>query len=267
MTVRLSVFPTLPLPHSRGSAGLRAGLVSLLLALSGCQTANQLEVVESKLRQQESFISDLESELERVRTEAETARFDAESLRSQLADKGRDRLVAEQAAVLAKVEKITLNPLLTRGVDSDDDQGDERFSVLLMPVDKDGELVKLPGQIDLQLVDLSLPANRQRLGQWSWSTQEVREKWHRGLLAAGFLFDLDWQQPPVNSQITLHATLTTPDGRKFDTQLPLTVTPPAPGVAKRRAAPSASFPAVASESDETVPVSPEITPAGAEAPE
>ena len=267
MTVRLSVLSTRSAPLRCGLAGLRAGLVSLLLALVGCQTANQLEVVESKLRQQESFISDLESELERVRTEAETARFDAESLRSQLADKGRDRLVAEQAAVLAKVEKITLNPLLTRGVDSDDDQGDERLSVLLMPVDKDGELVKLPGQIDLQLVDLSLPANRQRLGQWSWSTQEVREKWHRGLLAAGFLFDLDWQQPPVNSQITLHATLTTPDGRKFDTQLPLTVTPPAPGVAKRRAAPSASSPAVASESDETVPVSPEITPAGAEAPE
>ncbi len=267
MTVRPSEFPTRFAPHRRGTVPLRAGLVSILLALAGCQTANQLEVVESKLRQQESFISDLESELERVRTEAETARFDAESLRSQLADKGRDRLVAEQAAVLAKVEKITLNPLLTRGVDSDDDQGDERFSVLLMPVDKDGELVKLPGQIDLQLVDLSLPANRQRLGQWSWSPQEVREKWHRGLLAAGFLFDLDWQQPPVNSQITLHATLTTPDGRKFDTQLPLTVTPPAPGVAKRRAAPSASSPAVASESDETDSVSPEITPAGAESPE
>lgn len=199
----------------------------------GCQIGGNSELLESKLRQQESFIADLEGELGRLRTEVDTARHDAEQARQQLADQGRDRLVAEQAALLPKVTKIQLSPLLTRGVDADRDVGHERLSVLLMPVDQDGELIKLPGQVELQLVDLSLPENRRQLGTWKWTTTDVKEHWHRGLLSAGYLFEVDWQTAPVNSQVTLHATFTSTDGRRFDTTLPLTVTPPQPGIAKR----------------------------------
>jgi len=210
-----------------------AAAVALLVLGGGCRSSGNVELLESKLREQESFIADLEGELGRLRTEVATARHDAELARKQLADQGRDSLVAEQAALLSKVSKIQLSPLLTRGVDTDADVGHERLSVLLMPVDQDGELVKLPGRVELQIVDFALPEERRQLGTWNWSNTEVRDHWHRGLLSAGYLFEVDWQTAPVNSQVTLHATFTAPDGRRFDATLPLTVTPPQPGVAKR----------------------------------
>lgn len=250
--------------------GTFVALVAMLALAAGCRSSGNVELLESKLRQQESFIADLEGELGRLRTEVETARQDAELSRQQLADQGRDRLVAEQAALLSKVSKIQLNPLLTRGVDTDADVGHERLSVLLMPVDQDGELVKLPGQVELQVVDFALPDDKRQLGKWSWNNTEVREHWHRGLLSAGYLFEVDWQAVPVNSQVTLHATFTALDGRRFDSTLPLTVTPPQPGVAKRPVsvpvAADVAEPDRLSEAADDGPASagPEITPASAE---
>ena len=211
-----------------------AAALGLLAGGGGCASRGDHELLESRLRQQESFITDLEKELTSVRGELQVARRDADSLRGQLADRGRDRLVAEQAATLAKAESIKFNPLLTRGLDEDGEPGDEALSVLLMPVDKDGELLKVPGVVDLQLVDLSLPASQQKLGQWSFATSETREHWHRGLVSAGFLFQLDWQRRPVNQDLILHASLITPDGRRFTTDQALKVTPPIPdGMANR----------------------------------
>lgn len=245
-------------------------LAVVVLATAGCKLGGNAELLESRLREQESFIADLENELGRLRTEVETARHDADQARKQLASSGRDHLVSEQAALLSKVTKIQLNPLLTRGVDADADVGHERLSVLLMPVDQDGELVKLPGRVDLQLVDLSLPENRRQLGTWNWSNTEVRDHWHRGLLSAGYLFEVDWQTAPVNSQVTLHATFTSTDGRRFDATMPLEVTPPQPGVAKRPTeVPVARTPPPTNRLAETATdgpssAGPEVRPASAE---
>ncbi len=94
-----------------------AGLL-VCACLAGCSAVDS-SPLESRLREQESFIADLEGELDKSRKDLEIARNDTESLRRQLADAGRDRLVAEQSALLSKAEGIRLNPLLTRGVDVD----------------------------------------------------------------------------------------------------------------------------------------------------
>lgn len=202
-----------------------------LLAVAGCASRGSLETVESQLRQQESMIGDLETELESVRGELNIARADSDALRKQLQDAGKQSLVVEQAQALYRAEGLRFNNLLTTGVDADGQPGDEALSVLLYPVDADGELIKLAGRVELQVLDLSLPHDRQRIGEWSFSADEVRERWHRGFLTAGYLFEVPFPQPPQNSELTLHARLITSDDRRFQatTQLKITPVPAEPG--------------------------------------
>ena len=224
--------PTPRLPETRAPrVALRVGLF-VCACLAGCAAVDS-SPLESRLREQESFIADLEGELDKSRKDLQIARNDTEALRQQLADAGRDRLVAEQSALLSKAEGVRLNPLLTRGVDVDGSPGDDLLSVLVTPVDGDGELVKLPGSVEIQLLDLALPAGRQELGRWSFDTAETRAKWHAGLLSAGFLYELRWKVPPPREDVTLHITFTTPDGRKFDTTSPLKIESPKTALAKR----------------------------------
>ena len=100
---------------------------------------------------------------------------------------------------------------------------------MLIPVDVHGDLVKLAGDVQLELFDMSQGSDQQRLGLWRFNLDEVREHWHKGFLAAGYLFQMEWQTPPVSPELTLHARMTMPDGRQFDATTQLKVTPRAGG--------------------------------------
>lgn len=204
------------------------------MCLAGCASRGSLETVESELRRQELAQEELQLELNRTREDLKVARNESAALRVQLTENRQVALAPEQADVLFRAEAIKFNMLLTSGKDRDGRPGDDGLSVLLLPVDAHGDLVKLAGQVDLELFDMTLPPDHQRLGQWSFPIDQVRDHWHRGFLSAGYLFQVDWQQPPVSPELTLHARMTVPDGRQFHTTTQLKVTPgatPAPLVA------------------------------------
>src|SRR5262249_60082751 len=120
--------------------------------------------------------------------------------------------------------------------------GDDGLSVLLTPVDAHGDLVKLAGDIELDLFDMTRPAEEQRLGLWKFTLDEVRTHWHKGFLSAGYLFQVDWQTPPVSSELTLHARMTVADGRQFDATTQVKVVPSGhrpPAIARESPAPAA----------------------------
>jgi hypothetical protein len=210
---------------------LRLTWMSVLLAFAacGCSTRGDLEMLESELRRQEDLRIEAEQQVTSLRQELHVARNENAQLHAQLRNRGDVSLVSEQVAVLSRVEDIKFNMLLTSGLDRDGEPGDEALSVLIMPVDEAGDLIKLPGVVELDLHDLSRPPNQQRIGAWKFGVDDVRERWHKGFLAAGYLFQLDWQNVPVSSELTLHARLIAPDGRRFDATTQLKVTPPGPG--------------------------------------
>lgn len=194
----------------------RLGCFALVATgLGGCASRGDLETLESELRKQELAQEELQIELNRTREDLKVARNESAALRTQLTENRQVALSPEQADVLFRAETIKFNMLLTGGQDRDGAPGDDGLSVLLMPVDSHGDLVKLAGQVDLELFDMTLPADRQRLGQWRFRIDEVRERWHKGWLSAGYLFQVDWQQRPAAHELTLHARMTVPDGRQF----------------------------------------------------
>lgn len=189
--------------------------VGLVFASLGCVTRGNVEVLEAQLRDQEDRLVALQNDLAKVRGELEVAHRENDSLRRQMTVQG-GVLLDEQAAVLSRVEALRFHPLLTSGTDADGRPGDDKLSILLMPVDRDGELLRLAGKVELELFDMSLPADQQRIGQWTFSARQVSEKWQRSLLSAGYHFELDLKEPPHAKELTLHGRLTAGDGRQFD---------------------------------------------------
>src|SRR5258708_6598399 len=191
--------------------------VFLALCLSGCAHRGDVEVLESELRKREQAQEGLAGELSQAREELKIARSDAANLRDQLTVARQVSLAPEQAEVLYRAEAIKFNMLLTSGQDRDKAPGDEGLSIMLMPVDAHGDLVKLAGEVEFELFDMTQSADQQRLGHWQFTIDEVREHWHRGFLSSGYMFQVDWQGRPASPELTLHARLSVPDGRRFDT--------------------------------------------------
>lgn len=210
--------------------------VAALVCLTGCPRAN-VDLLEGRLREQEQQLANVRSELNSTRNELNVTRQEADALRSQIQMAGGETLLPEQAQALYRAAGISFNSLLTSGVDQDGQPGHEELSILLTPHDADGELVKLPGAIELAVIDPSQPEGQQTIGRWQFDVEQSKDHWHRGFIGSGYQFDLPWPSPPQSRQLVLHGRLTTTDGRQFDTSQILEIEPPVSSVAEPRRIP------------------------------
>jgi hypothetical protein len=198
--------------------GRNVCVILLLLPFCvSCTTNNRTGVLEAKLRRQGEQIRQFEKELGDASSELKIAQRDADNLREQFASRGEKTLTSEQADSLYRVTSIRINDFLTGGLDKDGDKSHDELNVVIEPKDRDGETVKLAGRFEIELFDMSLSEPERHLGTWTYTIEEARTYWHRGLLGAGFKFQLPWKRLPQNKELLLHARMTTADKRQFDT--------------------------------------------------
>jgi outer membrane murein-binding lipoprotein Lpp len=199
--------------------------VVAVLLIGGCASRGNLEVLESELRRQEDQMAELQLQLASTRSELDIALNEAARLRQQLTQSGTIALSPEHIENEFRAVGVRFNTYLTSGVDRDGQPGDEQISVLVYPHDEQGGLVKLGGKLELRALDLAAPKTEQEVGVWNYSPTVIRDSWHSGFLAAGYLFEEAWQRPPSGPEIMLHARFVTTDGRQFDAVQPLRVKP------------------------------------------
>lgn len=190
-------------------------VVVALTLLAGCASGRQTDVLEARLRQQQQVIAEHERSLAEVQDELQLARRDATQLRTQMASSGASGRAPEVAEVMLRAEGIQFNTLMTRGLDRDGRPGDEGITAVILPVDGDGDLIKVPGSIELEALDLSQPEKQRTIGRWTFTPDEAREHWKRGFITSGYVIDLPWQQLPSSGEIVLYGRLVTTDGRTF----------------------------------------------------
>ncbi|MGE3314862.1 MAG: hypothetical protein AB7O26_07060 [Planctomycetaceae bacterium] len=198
----------------------------VVASLSGCAVRGNTELLEARLRQQEDRVVRMETELRTAQSELAAARGESQHLREQLAGRGQETLLPEQADSMFRATGIQFNRLLTGGLDRDGVPGDELISAVVVPHDADGELVKLPGRIELTAYDLTQNQEQKLIGKWEYGVEECRGLWHSGFLGSGYLIRVPWSQIPSNAKVLLHARLVTPDGRQFDTSEHVEIEPP-----------------------------------------
>ena len=103
-------------------------------------------------------------------------------------------------------EQIELDKL-SGGADYDGQPGDDGVTVYLKPVDKDGDVIKVAGDIRIQLFDLAAPPAQNLVGEYFIAVDQVGKLWHGKLLADHYTIKCPWPKgPPQHNEITIRAT-------------------------------------------------------------
>jgi hypothetical protein len=96
---------------------------------------------------------------------------------------------------------------LTGGEDYDGKPGDDGVTVFLRPIDKDGDVIKVAGDIRIQLFDLAAPPQENYIGEYYVPVEQAGKLWHGKFLTDHFTIKCPWpRDPPKHAEITVRAT-------------------------------------------------------------
>ncbi len=198
----------------------------LVLVFVGCAGTKERDILESRLRHQEDMLTSYQAQIDRVKTELDIARRESASLREQLASGEMPVAPAEHISTGFRVTELAFSTLMTGGTNINSSPGDDGLTVVLLPRDPDGQVVKVAGTIEIEAFDLSRPEGDQRIGHWQYDSSESHQHWHQGVIQPGYQFQLPWQEQPRAEKILLHGRLTSIDGRQYDATHTVSIDPP-----------------------------------------
>ncbi len=205
----------------------RVLLIALVALPAGCiRSSGNVELLEARLRDQQDLAFRYERLLSDAQEELRIARGEANQLRQQLAERGQPALLPEHADVLLRAEKLAFDKMMTGGRDTDDQPGDDVLHLVITPQDRDGETVKLIGELVITAEAPGPEGTLTPVGQWTIAPEEARENWHAGFLASGYQFEFPWQKLPQDEELVVHAQLKTADGRKLTATQVIKIDPP-----------------------------------------
>ncbi len=198
-----------------------------VLLWSGCSSRGQMELLEAEIRQSQDSLYRAEAKSTELQSQLAMARRETDLIRSQVASTGGQVPLPEQTGNLVRLAGVKINTLLSGGKDRDGQPGDDLLVALITPHDEQGDLVKIAGEVEIEAYDMTRSGDDKRVGRWTFDSEQSAKAWHSGFVGAGLQFELPWQQVPLNKELLVHARLRTADGRQFDTNSPLKVSPAA----------------------------------------
>ena len=190
-------------------------LIFVTMPISGCARGN-VELLEVQLRAREDELLQAQSEL--LESQQLIGRLEREQrlLQTQLAESNNPQTLPETTRNLARIVSLKIDETLTGFLDQEPPLGEDTLNILLGPADAQGEIIKIEGSVNLELLDLSDRETGRKLGEWSLSPEKVAQNWHDGFLARGFQLTLPVELSSSSSMLTVRARWTTLDGRSFD---------------------------------------------------
>ncbi len=139
----------------------------------------------------------------------------------------------------SSVAQVTLHPALTGGIGAGGAVGDEGLLVVIEPRDFSGNIVNLPGDISVALLDPALTGEQARLARWDFPAAETQGMVRTGS-QPGIHMRLPWKSTPAHDRLKVFVRYTTRDGRKLQTERLISVALSGPSPAPLEAAPEAA---------------------------
>jgi hypothetical protein len=105
--------------------------------------------------------------------------------------------------------------------DKDNDGKRETLIVYLQPVDQDGDIIKIPGDVHVRLLDLDKDKDPVVLGKWHLTPAQLKKTWFNAFMKTHYrlTFDLtgrlDNYEKPLTVMVTYTDCLT---GKVFEVQ-------------------------------------------------
>lgn len=190
-------------------------LLAMQLALTfGCSNNTEIDLLQSKLRQQSRYVSTLEEQVDQREQELMLTQGEISQLRNTLKDEGKTPPLPEQAVAFVRVDGVQFHSYLTGPIPTNEGE-QPQISVVLIPHDKNGDPVKIPAGFEIRLFDTDENNNRQ-LNSWQFTTFESTFRWQRDFMMTGYVFHLPWTGGSLKHQ-RLVAKMRTSDGRIFST--------------------------------------------------
>ncbi len=167
-----------------------------LMSLTACQGPTELEL--------RSKITRLNKQAERRDDQIGGLQLTVEQLHEQL------RVVRgwteDDFKVIYTPVKIELAGL-TGGADYDGRDGDDGITVYLKPIDREGDALKVAGDIRIELYDLQNPSGRKLIGEYVVPVEKVHEYWYGKFATYHYTIRCPWLNgPPLHDEITIRAT-------------------------------------------------------------
>ena len=110
---------------------------------------------------------------------------------------------------LCDVQRVKITKY-TNLFDKDKDGKKETLIVYLQPIDQDGDIVKVAGVVDIQLLDLKKDQGPELLGKWHVTPPQLRKLWFNALLKTHYrlTFDVSDKVDSFEKPLTVTATFT-----------------------------------------------------------
>jgi hypothetical protein len=175
-------------------APLTAGLLGALLA-GGCQSPTEIS-----LRRE---ISDLREGIKQRDNQLVAQKVTIDQLNGQLAVA---RSISEDDLKRVFYPEQLVIDKLSGGADYDGKPGDDGVTVYLKPIDKEGDVIKVGGDIRIQLYDLAAPQQQNLIGEYFIPVDQVAKLWHGKLWTNHFTIKCPWPKgPPEHTEVTIRA--------------------------------------------------------------
>lgn len=167
-----------------------------LLCGLGCQSTTQTELRRQIDRQQDT-LRDQENQLV-------AQRVTIEQLYKQLQD---CRAISpDDLKKIFYPDKLEIMPL-SGGEDYDGKPGDDGITVYLRPLDRDGDALKVAGNVRIELYDLQNPSGEKLIGEYVFPVDQIAQYWYGKLWTYHYSLRCPWQHGfPRHNEITIRAT-------------------------------------------------------------
>lgn len=189
-------FSDLPWKRRLTTTALKLVLPALLtLSAGGCPDSQPIDLRRENLRLQEEI----------KKKDGELA-----SQYSTISELNKQLLTArafkpEDLEKIFYPEKLTFDSL-TGGENYDGKPGDDGVTAYLRPIDKDGDIIKVAGDIRIELFDLA-KASDNLIGRYDIPVDAVRKLWYGKLGTYHYTVKCPWLHgPPSNDEVTIRAT-------------------------------------------------------------
>jgi len=179
-----------PLARPTRALGLLVGWL-----LAGCQSTTVVELQREITRLQET-IKQKDHQLL-----AQKAAIDELHSQLQVA-----RSISEDDLKKVFYPQTLIIDKLSGGADYDGQPGDDGVTVYLKPVDPEGDVIKVAGDIHIQLYDLAAAPDQNLVGEYFIPVDQVGKLWHGKLLTNHYTIKCPWPKgPPQHTEITIRA--------------------------------------------------------------
>ncbi len=165
------------------STMLRTCLIASVLAVTaGCGGTDKGVPLQDKIQSLTDEKAQIQRQMEQTKAENEQLKKQNKVL-AALPDevKGQN---------LSDIEEVKISRL-TNLYDKDKDGQDEMLIIYVQPIDRDGDVIKAPGEVDVELWDLEREPGEAKLGDWRIKPEELRKLWFDAVMSTNYRLTFD----------------------------------------------------------------------------